>query len=125
MPWPRITEFMRDAAYLTRVGQRTRPLPACSTPSFTLSGGISASRPPNDVKAEIRKARYPQLHLLSIARPGTISLVSPTMPPTVLNPFSGPNRKKRMPDGTLKEYAAEDYARRLVASTGRRCRQPA
>ncbi|MER2538233.1 MAG: ribonucleoside-diphosphate reductase, adenosylcobalamin-dependent, partial [Azonexus sp.] len=79
-----------------------------------------ASRLPAEVKAEIRKHGLRNSHLLSIAPTGTISLAfADNASNGIEPPFSWTyNRKKRMPDGTLKEYSVEDYAWRLYKHTG-------
>ena len=85
-----------------------------------LSGGNFASRLPAEVKAEIRKHGLRNSHLLSIAPTGTISLAfADNASNGIEPPFSWTySRKKRMPDGTLKEYAVEDYAWRLYKHLG-------
>ena len=117
----RISEFMRDTAYLASV-ELAKERGAC--PLFNaelyLSGGNFASRLPNDVKNEIRNHGLRNSHLLSIAPTGTISLAfADNASNGIEPPFSWTyNRKKRMPDGTLKEYAVEDYAWRLYKHQG-------
>lgn len=117
----RITESMRDAAYLYSVelAKERGAFPLFNAELY-LSGGNFASRLPNDVKAEIRKHGLRNSHLLSIAPTGTISLAfADNASNGIEPPFSWTyNRKKRMPDGTLKEYAVEDYAWRLYKHQG-------
>ena len=117
----RISEFMRDTAYLTSVemAQERGAFPLFNAELY-LSGGNFASRLPNEVKAEIRKHGLRNSHLLSIAPTGTISLAfADNASNGIEPPFSWTyNRKKRMPDGTLKEYAVEDYAWRLYKHQG-------
>jgi ribonucleoside-diphosphate reductase alpha chain len=71
----RITEFMRDTAYLYSVelAKERGAFPLFNAELY-LSGGNFASRLPNEVKAEIRKHGLRNSHLLSIAPTGTISL---------------------------------------------------
>jgi ribonucleoside-diphosphate reductase alpha chain len=117
----RITEHMRDAAYLYSVelAKERGAFPLFNAELY-LSGGNFASRLPNEVKAEIRKHGLRNSHLLSIAPTGTISLAfADNASNGIEPPFSWTyNRKKRMPDGTLKEYSVEDYAWRLYKHTG-------
>ncbi|MCB1888610.1 MAG: adenosylcobalamin-dependent ribonucleoside-diphosphate reductase, partial [Rhodocyclaceae bacterium] len=70
----RISEFMRDQAYLASVelAKERGPFPLFNADMY-LSGGNFASRLPNAVKDEIRKHGIRNSHLLSIAPTGTIS----------------------------------------------------
>ena len=117
----RISEFMRDTAYLTSVDMaKERGAFPLFNAELYLSGGNFASRLPNDIKTAIRKQGLRNSHLLSIAPTGTISLAfADNASNGIEPPFSWTyNRKKRMPDGTLKEYAVEDYAWRLYKHLG-------
>ena len=117
----RITEAMRDAAYLYSVDMaKERGAFPLFNAEMYLSGGNFASRLPNDVKAEIRKHGLRNSHLLSIAPTGTISLAfADNASNGIEPPFSWTyTRKKRMLDGTLKEYSVEDYAWRLYKHLG-------
>jgi ribonucleoside-diphosphate reductase alpha chain len=117
----RITESMRDAAYLYSVelAKERGAFPLFNAELY-LSGGNFASRLPNEVKAEIRKHGLRNSHLLSIAPTGTISLAfADNASNGIEPPFSWTySRKKRMQDGTLKEYSVEDYAWRLYKHQG-------
>ena len=117
----RISEFMRDTAYRQSVelAKERGPFPLFNAELY-LSGGNFASRLPAEIKAEIRKHGLRNSHLLSIAPTGTISLAfAGNASNGIEPPFSWTyNRKKRMPDGTLKEYAVEDYAWRLYRHLG-------
>jgi ribonucleoside-diphosphate reductase alpha chain len=117
----RISEFMRDTAYLysMEMAKERGAFPLFNAELY-LSGGNFASRLPNDIKAEIRKHGLRNSHLLSIAPTGTISLAfADNASNGIEPPFSWTyNRKKRMPDGTLKEYSVEDYAWRLYKHQG-------
>src|SRR5574343_108940 len=117
----RISEFMRDTAYLTSVDlAKERGAFPLFNAELYLSGGNFASRLPADVKAEIRKHGLRNSHLLSIAPTGTIARAfADNASNGIEPPFSWTyNRKKRMPDGTLKDYAVEDYAWRLYKHRG-------
>jgi len=117
----RISEFMRDTAYLYSVelAKERGAFPLFNAELY-LSGGNFASRLPNTIKAEIRKHGLRNSHLLSIAPTGTISLAfADNASNGIEPPFSWTySRKKRMPDGTLKEYAVEDHAWRLFKHLG-------
>ncbi len=117
----RISEFMRDTAYLasSELAKERGAFPLFNAELY-LSGGNFASRLPADVKAEIRKNGLRNSHLLSIAPTGTISLAfADNASNGIEPPFSWTySRKKRMVDGTIKEYAVEDYAWRLYKHMG-------
>ena len=80
-----------------------------------LSGGNFASRLPAEIKDAIRKHGIRNSHLLSIAPTGTISLAfADNASNGIEPPFSWTyTRKKRMADGTYKEFRVEDHAWRL------------
>jgi ribonucleoside-diphosphate reductase alpha chain len=117
----RVSEFMRDTAYLYSVEMaKERGAFPLFNAELYLSGGNFASRLPGDVKAEIRKHGLRNSHLLSIAPTGTISLAfADNASNGIEPPFSWTySRKKRMQDGTIKEYSVEDYAWRLYKHQG-------
>ncbi|MGB9496014.1 MAG: adenosylcobalamin-dependent ribonucleoside-diphosphate reductase, partial [Azonexus sp.] len=117
----RITEYMRDASYLYSVEMaKERGAFPLFNAELYLSGGNFASRLPSEVKAEIRKHGLRNSHLLSIAPTGTISLAfADNASNGIEPPFSWTySRKKRMQDGTIKEYSVEDYAWRLYRHMG-------
>ena len=117
----RISEFMRDTAYMYSVEMaKERGAFPLFNAELYLSGGNFASRLPGDVKAEIRKHGLRNSHLLSIAPTGTISLAfADNASNGIEPPFSWTySRKKRMQDGTIKEYSVEDYAWRLYKHRG-------
>jgi ribonucleoside-diphosphate reductase alpha chain len=112
---------LRDAAYLASVKlARERGHFPLFNAELYLSGSNFASRLPNDIKNQIRKHGLRNSHLLSIAPTGTISLAfADNASNGIEPPFSWTySRKKRMTDGTLKEYAVEDYAWRLYKHLG-------
>jgi ribonucleoside-diphosphate reductase alpha chain len=117
----KISECMRDTAYLASVelAKERGAFPLFNAELY-LSGGNFASRLPGDVKAEIRKHGLRNSHLLSIAPTGTISLAfADNASNGIEPPFSWTySRKKRMQDGTIKEYSVEDYAWRLYKHRG-------
>ncbi len=117
----RISEFMRDRAYLASVelAKERGAFPLFNADMY-LSGGNFASRLPAEVKEKIRRHGIRNSHLLSIAPTGTISLAfADNASNGIEPPFSWTyTRKKRMADGTFKEYAVEDYAWRYYKHLG-------
>ena len=111
-----ISELMRDTAYNASVdlAQERGAFPMFNADLY-LSGQTFASRLPADLKDRIRKQGLRNSHLLSIAPTGTISLAFADNASNGIEPaFSWTyTRKKRMPDGSFKEYAVEDHAWRL------------
>jgi len=117
----KISEFMRDRAYLASVGlAKERGAFPLFNADMYLSGGNFASRLPVEVKEQIRKHGIRNSHLLSIAPTGTISLAfADNASNGIEPPFSWTySRKKRMGDGTFKEYEVEDYAWRYYQHLG-------
>ncbi|MDD5175477.1 MAG: adenosylcobalamin-dependent ribonucleoside-diphosphate reductase [Sterolibacterium sp.] len=117
----KISEFMRDRAYLASVelAKERGAFPLFNADMY-LSGGNFASRLPVEIKEQIRKHGVRNSHLLSIAPTGTISLAfADNASNGIEPPFSWVyTRKKRMMDGTFKEYAVEDYAWRYYKHVG-------
>ncbi len=111
-----ISELMRDAAYeaSSELARERGAFPLFNADLF-LSGNAFASRLPPALKERIRAQGLRNSHLLSIAPTGTISLAFADNASNGIEPaFSWSyTRKKRMPDGSLKEYAVEDHAWRL------------
>ncbi|MCV2369872.1 adenosylcobalamin-dependent ribonucleoside-diphosphate reductase [Roseateles oligotrophus] len=112
----RLSEVMRNAAY---EASADLALERGAFPLFNadlyLSGGNFASRLPTGLKDKIRTQGLRNSHLLSIAPTGTISLAFADNASNGIEPaFSWSyTRKKRMADGSFKEYAVEDHAWRL------------
>src|SRR6266550_1011867 len=117
----RISESMRDHAYRASVelAKERGPFPLFNADLY-LAGGNFASRLPASIKAQIKKSGIRNSHLLSIAPTGTISLAfADNASNGIEPPFSWTyTRKKRMADGTLKEFPVEDYAWRLYRHDG-------
>ena len=112
----RISEIMRDTAYAASVDlARERGAFPLFNADLYLSAPTFASRLPSEIKANIRKTGIRNSHLLSIAPTGTISLAfADNASNGIEPPFSWSYlRKKRMPDGSSKEYSVEDHAWRL------------
>ncbi|MBX9871811.1 MAG: adenosylcobalamin-dependent ribonucleoside-diphosphate reductase [Burkholderiaceae bacterium] len=112
----RITEAMRDAAYEAscELARERGSFPLFNADLY-LSSPRFASRLPAALKDRIRQHGLRNSHLLSIAPTGTISLAFADNASNGIEPaFSWHyTRKKRMPDGSFKEYAVEDHAWRL------------
>lgn len=112
----KISELMRDAAYDASVElARERGAFPLFNADLYLSGTSFASRLPAPLKERVRTHGLRNSHLLSIAPTGTISLAFADNASNGIEPaFSWTyTRKKRMPDGSFKEYAVEDHAWRL------------
>jgi ribonucleoside-diphosphate reductase alpha chain len=117
----KISECMRDHAYAASVdlARERGPFPMFNADLY-LTGGNFASRLPTELKTKIRTHGLRNSHLLSIAPTGTISLAfADNASNGIEPPFSWMyTRKKRMADGTWKEYAVEDHAWRLYKHLG-------
>lgn len=112
----RVAELMRDAAYEASAAlARERGSFALFNPDLYLSGSTFATRLPQSIRDRIRAGGLRNSHLLSIAPTGTISLAfADNASNGIEPPFSWSYvRKKRMPDGSSKEYPVEDHAWRL------------
>jgi ribonucleoside-diphosphate reductase alpha chain len=111
-----ISELLRDTSYQASsdLAKERGPFPLFNADLY-LSGQNFASRLPSALKDTIRQTGLRNSHLLSIAPTGTISLAFADNASNGIEPaFSWTyNRKKRMPDGSSKEYAVEDHAWRL------------
>jgi len=111
-----IAELMRDTAYGASVElARERGAFPLFNADLYLSGQTFASRLSPSLKERIRAHGLRNSHLLSIAPTGTISLAfADNASNGIEPPFSWSyTRKKRMMDGSFKEYAVEDHAWRL------------
>jgi len=111
-----ISATLRDVAYGASVDlARERGAFPLFNADLYLSGHGFASRLPQALKDRIRAHGLRNSHLLSIAPTGTISLAFADNASNGIEPaFSWTyTRKKRMPDGSLREYAVEDHAWRL------------
>jgi ribonucleoside-diphosphate reductase alpha chain len=116
-----ISEAMRDAAYKASsdLAKERGSFPLFNADMY-LSGTSFAARLPNEIKAVIRKQGIRNSHLLSIAPTGTISLAfADNASNGIEPPFSWEyTRKKRMADGSLKEFPVQDYAYRIYKHMG-------
>lgn len=116
-----ITRIMRDEAYLASVDLSIErgAFPLLDTDQY-LAEPRFASRLPDELKNKIRQHGIRNSHLLSIAPTGTISLAFADNASNGIEPaFSWfYTRKKRMPDGSTKDYSVEDHAWRLFKESG-------
>src|SRR5487761_2360092 len=116
-----ITRIMRDEAYLASVelAQERGAFPLLKSDEY-LAAPRYASRLPEEIKNKIRKHGIRNSHLLSIAPTGTISLAFADNASNGIEPaFSWfYTRKKRMMDGTTKDYSVEDHAWRVFKQQG-------
>jgi ribonucleoside-diphosphate reductase alpha chain len=112
----RISQTLRDSAYdaSADLAVERGAFPLFNADLY-LSRGTFASRLPPALKDKVRTQGLRNSHLLSIAPTGTISLAfADNASNGIEPPFSWSyTRKKRMPDGSAKEYAVEDHAWRL------------
>jgi ribonucleoside-diphosphate reductase alpha chain len=117
----KISEAMRDAAYKASVelAKERGAFPLFNADMY-LSGTSFAARLPQEIKTLVRKHGIRNSHLLSIAPTGTISLAfADNASNGIEPPFSWTyTRKKRMADGTLKEFPVEDHAWRQYQAMG-------
>ncbi len=111
-----ITRIMRDEAYSASVelAKERGAFPLLNADLY-LAKPHFASRLPDELKDSIRAHGIRNSHLLSIAPTGTISLAFADNASNGIEPaFSWfYTRKKRMMDGTTKDYQVEDHAWRL------------
>ncbi len=116
-----ITRVMRDEAYLASVelAQERGAFPLLDAEQY-LAAPRFASRLPDEIKDKIRKHGIRNSHLLSIAPTGTISLAFADNASNGIEPaFSWfYTRKKRMMDGSTKDYPVEDHAWRVYKQMG-------
>jgi len=117
----KISEHMRDASYRAscELAKERGAFPLFNADMY-LSGTSFAARLPAELKAQIRKYGVRNSHLLSIAPTGTISLAfADNASNGIEPPFSWTyTRKKRMADGSMKEFPVEDYAWRRYKHSG-------
>jgi ribonucleoside-diphosphate reductase alpha chain len=117
----RIAGAMRDEAYAASIelAQEKGAFPLLDAEQY-LAAPRFASRLPAKLKDGIRRHGIRNSHLLSIAPTGTISLAfADNASNGIEPPFSWTyQRKKRMPDGTMKTYDVEDHAWRLYRHLG-------
>jgi ribonucleoside-diphosphate reductase alpha chain len=117
----KIAEVMRDEAYAASVGLALEKgaFPMLDAEHY-LAAPRFASRLPERLKGEIRRHGIRNSHLLSIAPTGTISLAfADNASNGIEPPYAWTyQRKKRMPDGSMKTYDVEDHSWRLYRHLG-------
>ncbi len=116
-----ISRIMRDEAYQASadLAKERGAFPLLDANQY-LAEPRFASRLPDELKNNIRQHGIRNSHLLSIAPTGTISLAFADNASNGIEPaFSWfYTRKKRMMDGTSKDYSVEDHAWRLYKQMG-------
>jgi ribonucleoside-diphosphate reductase alpha chain len=116
-----ISRIMRDEAYLASVDLAIErgKFPLLDAEKYLASPRF-ASRLPDEIKNKIREHGIRNSHLLSIAPTGTISLAFADNASNGIEPaFSWYyTRKKRMANGSSKDYQVEDHAWRVYKKTG-------
>jgi ribonucleoside-diphosphate reductase alpha chain len=116
-----ISRIMRDEAYQASVDLSIErgAFPLLDVNQY-LAEPHFASRLPDELRNKIRQHGIRNSHLLSIAPTGTISLAFADNASNGIEPaFSWfYTRKKRMMDGTTKDYQVEDHAWRVYKNQG-------
>jgi len=111
----RIAETLRDAAYAASIelAREKGPFPLFDAARY-LEGNF-VKRLPESLRDAIRTHGIRNSHLLSIAPTGTISLAfADNASNGIEPPYSWTyERRKRMPDDTMRAYAVQDHAWRL------------
>ncbi len=117
----KIAEAMRDEAYAASIelAREKGAFPLLDATQY-LAAPRFASRLPEKLQSGIRRHGIRNSHLLSIAPTGTISLAfADNASNGIEPPYSWTyQRKKRMPDGSMKSYDVEDHAWRLYRRLG-------
>jgi ribonucleoside-diphosphate reductase alpha chain len=116
-----ITRIMRDEAYSASIELAIErgAFPLLDAEQY-LAAPRFASRLPDEMKNRIREHGIRNSHLLSIAPTGTISLAFADNASNGIEPaFSWfYTRKKRMMDGSTRDYSVEDHAWRVYKKQG-------
>lgn len=116
----KISKGLCDEAYRASIelAKERGAFPLFDAEKYLASG--FAMRLPDDIRAGIAQFGIRNSHLTSIAPTGTISLAFADNGSNGIEPpFSWSyDRKKRMPDGTHKIYAVEDFAYRAYRHLG-------
>lgn len=115
-----ISKKMMHAAYMAScdLAQERGSFPLLNAEQYLNSG--FAKRLPEDIKQRIRTTGIRNSHLLAIAPTGTITLAFADNASNGIEPaFSWTYyRKKRMADGSIKEFEVADHAWRLFREMG-------
>ncbi|RLA04937.1 MAG: adenosylcobalamin-dependent ribonucleoside-diphosphate reductase [Gammaproteobacteria bacterium] len=116
----KITSLMRDTAYLTSIdmAKEKGAFPKFDAEQYLQSEFIM--RLPENIREAIREHGIRNSHLISIAPTGTISLAFADNCSNGIEPaFSWfYTRKKRMADGSTRDYKVEDHAYRIYGQLG-------
>ncbi|HKA44913.1 MAG TPA: adenosylcobalamin-dependent ribonucleoside-diphosphate reductase [Burkholderiales bacterium] len=117
----RVAEAMRDAAYAasSELARERGPFPLFDAERY-LAAPRFASRLPERLKDDIRRHGIRNSHVLSVAPTGTISLAfADNASNGIEPPYAWTyQRKKRLPDSSMKTYDVEDHAWRLYRHRG-------
>jgi ribonucleoside-diphosphate reductase alpha chain len=116
----KVAETMRDEAYLASIALAPQrgAFPALDAERYLQSG--FAQRLPEHIRDDVRKVGIRNSHLLSIAPTGTIALAFADNASNGIEPAFAWSytRRKRLADGSIREYAVEDHAYRLFRERG-------
>jgi ribonucleoside-diphosphate reductase alpha chain len=116
----RVAQAMRDEAYRASVDLAVEKgaFPALDAERYLQSG--FARRLPDDIRSAVAERGIRNSHLLSIAPTGTIALAFADNASNGIEPAFAWSytRRKRMADGSTREYAVEDHAYRLFRERG-------
>ena len=115
-----VAQAMRDEAYRASIDLAAEKgaFPALDATRYLQSG--FARRLPEDIRNAVAEHGIRNSHLLSIAPTGTIALAFADNASNGIEPaFSWSyTRRKRMPDGSTREYRVEDHAYRVFRERG-------
>ena len=115
-----LAQAMRDEAYRASIALAAEKgaFPALDATRYLQSG--FARRLPEDIRNAVAEHGIRNSHLLSIAPTGTIALAFADNASNGIEPAFSWNytRRKRMPDGSTREYRVEDHAYRVFRERG-------
>ena len=107
-----VAQTMRDEAYRASVDLAVEKgaFPALDAERYLQSG--FARRLPDDIRSAVAERGIRNSHLLSIAPTGTIALAFADNASNGIEPAFAWSytRRKRMPDGSTREYTVEDLS---------------
>ena len=111
----KVAETMRDEAYMASIALAPQrgAFPALDAERYLQSG--FAQRLPEHIRDDVRQVGIRNSHLLSVAPTGTIALAFADNASNGIEPAFAWSytRRKRLADGSAREYAVEDHAYRL------------
>jgi ribonucleoside-diphosphate reductase alpha chain len=115
-----VAQTLRDDAYRASIElvREKGALPALDVARYLQSG--FAKRLPDHIRDDIAELGIRNSHLLSIAPTGTIALAFADNASNGIEPAFAWSytRRKRMPDGSTREYQVEDHAYRVFRERG-------